>query len=572
MRQLADENKRNENEDIQKGLEDFIDRQLNLDLSLAGIDDKKKSASERVDSDRELVRKEQPEIIEIGNATRVKSESLKRDMGSASERKPVKETGQAHKKTPQLDIIGLDETHKHAGKRIYDDMLVSSESYFREEREYEEERRAKKRAAQEEKHRREEQEARRRRRDEYEEDRRERHRRDEYEEDRRERRRRDEYEEDRRRRRYRDEYDEDDYDDDYDDEDDRWERRERRRREERSSGRNRKQSKKDMVKKKKKSKKNSKKNNNRGAKAFLVFVAILFVLIFGGIYMAVGHVYQKMTYTEAEGMTGKGYKDDGVINVLLIGNDSRLGADDGRSDAMILVSISDKTKTVTMTSFLRDMYVEIPGHDGNRLNAAYAYGGPQLLMETIEYNFDIPVHRYALVNFEAFANLVDAVNGIDLDVTNEEVKLINGYLMEYNQLLGRDLTYDWLDENASGVIHLNGPQALAYTRNRYIGTDFGRTERQRKVLAEVFKKLPGAMMTNGNGVIDGLFPNLTTNLKQRECYSIALSGWKVVGYDMVQQCVPLEGTYSNATIRSMAVLQVDFDANKKFLQETLYGR
>ena len=128
-----------------------------------------------------------------------------------------------------------------------------------------------------------------------------------------------------------------------------------------------------------------------------------------------------------------------------------------------------------------------------------------------------------------------------------------------------------LDASASGVIHLNGPQALAYSRNRYIGTDFGRTERQRKVLSEVFKKLPGAMVTNSSGVINGLFPNLTTNLTQSECYKIALGGYKIVGYDMVQQCVPQEGTYSDATIRSMAVLQVDFDANKKFLKQTIYG-
>lgn len=346
-----------------------------------------------------------------------------------------------------------------------------------------------------------------------------------------------------------------------------------RREDEREIKQSKKQAKNQMVGKKNKNskKQNKKKKKNGAAKAFLVFLAVFFILIFGGIHMAVNHVYQKMTYNEVESLTKESYKDNGVVNVLLIGNDSRLGGDDGRSDAMILVSISDKTKTITMTSFLRDMYVEIPGHDGNRLNAAYAYGGPELLMQTIEQNFDIPVHRYALVNFEAFANLVDAVGGIDLEVTNEEVQLINGYLMEYNQLLGRNLDYDWLDASASGVIHLNGPQALAYTRNRYIGTDFGRTERQRKVLAEVFKKLPGAMVTNSGGVIDGLFPNLTTNLKQNECYKIALGGYKIIGYDMVQQCVPMEGTYSNATIRSMAVLEVDFEANKRFLKETLYG-
>ena len=278
-----------------------------------------------------------------------------------------------------------------------------------------------------------------------------------------------------------------------------------------------------------------------------------------------------MEYKEAEGFTSEPMKEDGVINVLLIGNDSRLAGDDGRSDAMILVSISDKTKTITMTSFLRDMYVEIPGHDGNRLNAAYAYGGAELLMETIELNFGVPIHRYALVNFQAFANLVDAVGGIDLELTNDEVNWINAYLMEYNQLEGKDLATDFLDPSLSGNLHLNGPQALAFTRNRYIGTDFGRTERQRKVLSAVIKKLPGTVLTNGGELADGLFPNLTTNLKQGECFNLSLNAWKFLGYEMVQQCVPLEGTYSNADIRGMAVLQVDFDTNKQFLKSTLYG-
>jgi anionic cell wall polymer biosynthesis LytR-Cps2A-Psr (LCP) family protein len=143
--------------------------------------------------------------------------------------------------------------------------------------------------------------------------------------------------------------------------------------------------------------------------------------------------------------------------------------------------------------------------------------------------------------------------------------------MEYNQLEGRDLATDFLDPSLSGMIHLNGPQALAFTRNRYIGTDFGRTERQRKVLTAVFQKLPATVLTNSGELTDGLFPNLTTNLQQSECYSLSLNAWKFMSYDMVQQCVPVEGTYSDATIREMAVLQVDFDANKQFLKSTIYG-
>ena len=328
--------------------------------------------------------------------------------------------------------------------------------------------------------------------------------------------------------------------------------------------------KKEKAKQNKSKKAETKKKKSRFKKALILVVA-LFLIGLIGLYLIVGSMYGKMNYAEAGNYASESMKEDGVVNVLLIGNDSRQAGDDGRSDAMILVSISDKTKTITMTSFLRDMYVEIPGHGGNRLNAAYSYGGPELLMQTIEENFDIPVHRYALVNFQAFANLVDAVGGVDLELTNDEVQYVNGYLMEYNQLEGRDLATDFLDPSLSGMIHLNGPQALAYSRNRYIGTDFGRTERQRKVLSAVFDKLPGTLLTNAGDLTDGLFPNLTTNLKQGECYQLSLNAWKILGYDMVQQYVPVEGTYSNATIRSMAVLEVDFDANIRFLKSTIYG-
>ena len=97
---------------------------------------------------------------------------------------------------------------------------------------------------------------------------------------------------------------------------------------------------------------------------------------------------------------------------------------------MILLSINDRAKKIYMTSILRDMYVEIPGHDGNRLNAAYAYGGPELLMQTVEQNFGIDVNRYVQVNFEAFANLVDAVGGVELELSTEELEYVNGYLVE----------------------------------------------------------------------------------------------------------------------------------------------
>ena len=322
---------------------------------------------------------------------------------------------------------------------------------------------------------------------------------------------------------------------------------------------------------KKSSKAAGKKKKKSGFKRFLISVALIIVFLAAGLYVLVGKVYGEMNYEEIESVTSSPMKEEGVTNILLIGNDSRENGEDGRSDAMILLSISNKTKKIYMTSLLRDMYVDIPGYKSNRLNAAYSYGGAELLMQTIEQNFDIHISRYVLVNFEAFANLVDAVGGVDLELTGKEVEYVNGYLVEYNILLGRPEGTDYFEDLSGGMVHLNGPQALAYCRNRYIGTDFGRTERQRKVLTEVIHKLPKGVLTNPKELIDGLMPNLTTNLTQAECYRLSLMAPKILTYDIVQNSIPIEGTYQDATIRKMAVLEVDFDANKKFLQENLYG-
>ena len=317
--------------------------------------------------------------------------------------------------------------------------------------------------------------------------------------------------------------------------------------------------------------KGGRKKKKSGLNRFLIAAALIIVFLAAGLYVLVGKVYGEMNYEKIESVASSPMKEEGVTNILLIGNDSRENGEDGRSDAMILLSISNKTKKIYMTSLLRDMYVDIPGHKGNRLNAAYSYGGAELLMETIEQNFDIHISRYVLVNFEAFANLVDAVGGVDLELTSKEVEYVNGYLVEYNILLGRPEGTDYFEDTSGGMLHLNGPQALAYCRNRYIGTDFGRTERQRKVLTEVIHKLPQGMLTNPQELIDGLMPNLTTNLTQTECYRLSLMAPKAVTYDIIQNSIPLEGTYKDATIREMAVLEVDFEANKKFLQENLYG-
>ena len=324
--------------------------------------------------------------------------------------------------------------------------------------------------------------------------------------------------------------------------------------------------------------KNNKSKNNKSNKKkkhifrnLLIIVLLLAGLVVFGWYRITGSIYSKMTFEPVASLNEEPMMEEGVTNILLIGNDSRENGADGRSDAMILLSVSNETNTIHLTSLLRDMYVEIPGHNNNRLNAAYAYGGAELLLETIKLNFGIDVNRYVLVNFQAFANLIDAAGGVDLELTNDEVYMLNAYLVEYNILENRPEGTDYLDADASGMLHLNGPQALAYSRNRYIGSDFGRTERQRKVLEAVIKKAPSALLSNGQEMMAGILPNLTTNLTEEELRTLSLSAAKLLSYEVVQASIPLQGTYQNATIREMAVLEVDFEANREYIRTNIYG-
>lgn len=264
-------------------------------------------------------------------------------------------------------------------------------------------------------------------------------------------------------------------------------------------------------------------------------------------------------------------QDKDVFNILLIGSDTR--KTDGRrglSDAMIIISINKKTKTTTATSILRDIYLQIPGKQNNRINAAYALGGADLLMDTIEQNFKIQVDRYASIDFFAFIDIVDAVGGVTLEVTEKEIPVINKYITEINRLTNQEETLDHLIE--PGTLLLNGKQALGYARNRYIGNnDFERTARQRRVLEQVFHKIKDIGLLELNSLMNKILPQVTTNLTQGEIFSMILSLPSYAKYDLQQWSIPVNGSYSNMRIRGMAVLGIDFDKNIKEIQKRIYG-
>lgn len=266
------------------------------------------------------------------------------------------------------------------------------------------------------------------------------------------------------------------------------------------------------------------------------------------------------------------YSSPSVRNILLIGSDSR-GDDRGRSDSMILLSINSKTDKISLVSLMRDSYVQIPGYGGDKLNAAYSYGGPELLMDTIEENFYIEIDDYFMVNFISFANIVDAVGGVEIEVSDEEADAINVLLdsKEGNTLFGTPDESDYL--NGGGTYKLNGKQALCYSRLRYVGNaDFERTERQRKVLTEIIKS---AGTTNpfklGQSAKDVL-PSMETNMSKFSMYLLSLRlPSLLIGYDIEQVRIPAEDTYWGSTTEyGQSVLEIDFDANLDIIENELY--
>lgn len=260
-------------------------------------------------------------------------------------------------------------------------------------------------------------------------------------------------------------------------------------------------------------------------------------------------------------------KNKDVANILLIGQDRREGQERQRSDSMILVTLNKKDKTASLTSFMRDMYVQIPGYSDNKMNAAYAFGGMELLDSVIETNFGIHVDGNVEVDFSGFKQIIDIVGGVDITLSAEEA----AYLNERG---------NWDDNDASagtwslqeGVNHLTGEQALAYSRIRYIGNaDYERTQRQRTVLTAVFEKMKGADAATLVSLISNTMPLLTTDLSYGECLGYAMNAVTLNITQLESYRIPADGTYTPAVINEMQVLVPDLAANQAFLKQNLYG-
>lgn len=249
-------------------------------------------------------------------------------------------------------------------------------------------------------------------------------------------------------------------------------------------------------------------------------------------------------------------KDKDILNLLLIGQDQRESDAAARADSILLCSFRKTDGRLVLTSFLRDLYLPIPGHGSDRINAAYAYGGTSLLRETIVSNFDIPIDGCLEVDFSQFAQIIDTLGGVELQLRQDEADVIN-------RETGSNLT--------EGTHLLNGQQTLVYSRIRKLDSDgdFSRTGRQRKVLSALVGAYQDASLPTLMKLLKQVLPMVSTDMSESRLLLLALEIFPLLSdLQISSQSIPAPGTYTDKTINGMAVLAADMDAARKLLQDT----
>lgn len=306
-----------------------------------------------------------------------------------------------------------------------------------------------------------------------------------------------------------------------------------------------------------------KKSSSTKAKILLsvfgIFVFVLLALFACG-YMILGNLNYDDEIIENRYLDSVSAADNQIKNILFIGSDGRGDVEGQRSDTMILFSIDSKNRQIKLTSFLRDSYLYVPLFEYNsKINASYSLGGAQATLDALEYNFEVDIDNYVMVDFEAFEMIVDLLGGITVDVTADEAE----YMRD-------EVKVPWVKE---GKNDFNGFVALWYCRIRYLDDDFSRTARQRKVISAIIDKAtktdPFTLMNMVNEVV----PNISTDLTRNELLGLGTNALlRYMRYDIVQHQIPADGTWYDDYVDGAYVLRMDVDENAALLQDFLENK
>ncbi len=321
------------------------------------------------------------------------------------------------------------------------------------------------------------------------------------------------------------------------------------------------------------------KKKSKGKRVALSIIAVILVLAIGisvwGAASVLGVVNKFTPADEIEHInTETPLKSaDGVTNILLIGLDKEKdGA--SRSDSIMIVSVNKNTGKITVTSVLRDTHLNIPGEGEAKVNASFAWGGANLLIATLESSFGIKIDEYAAVNFDMFTSLIDGLGGIDIEITEREADYLND-----GQDYKKAKRPDKFESGES--VHINGYQALWYSRIRYLDSDFMRTQRQRKVIAAIASNVKSKLTPTGIfGLIktaNEVAPNIQTTLSKSELISLlfdCISCLEKSGFDIdkliVSQKIPFDDTWYYFSAWDGSSIGIDVEENARLLYSSIY--
>lgn len=261
-------------------------------------------------------------------------------------------------------------------------------------------------------------------------------------------------------------------------------------------------------------------------------------------------------------------KVDGFWNIALFGVDSRTGVlgKGTLSDCIIVCSINKETKEVKLVSVYRDTYLNIGNDTYNKANNAYSCGGPEQAIKMLNTNLDLDITSFATVDFSALVSVIDAIGGITIDLTSEEITHLNNYQIETSKVTNGKV------ENISGAGEhlLNGIQAVSYCRIRYTaGDDFKRTERQRLVINLIIEKAMSMSPATLSKIIEEAFPKCATNIELSELLDLAKD---INSYKIVDTCgFPFDKKNDILGSKGDCVIPVGLAQNVEQLHEYLFG-
>lgn len=304
----------------------------------------------------------------------------------------------------------------------------------------------------------------------------------------------------------------------------------------------------------------------------IVLLVILLILVIAGVigWKIFNNKLSKVNYEgipeeKIEINEGVELEKKGYRNIAIFGVDSRADTyDDTRSDCIIIASINQETNDVKLISVYRDSFLNIDGHGLDKVTHAYAFGGAELSINTLNKNLDLDIKEYASVNFGAVVDIINEIGGVEIKIENAELQYINKYIDSIDKQEGTSTTHI----TKSGLQNLNGVQALAYSRIRYTaGGDYKRTERMRDVLAATFTKAKKLSITELNRMLNKLLPEISTNIKANEIKELIPDAMKYnintsIGWPYEVRGITIDRWYG---------VPVTLESNVKKLHQEVFG-